>query len=91
MGTAVTSGTGLTVVSTAPIVAGQQGALEPMLQLEDGSFVGRVFSSVGNEWQHMVAFDAAGGLRWRVPGETPIVATLGGGLIAASGTFFSGV
>jgi hypothetical protein len=50
----------------------------PVLQAQDGSFVG----TAGND---MVAFDAGGGLRWVVPNETPQIATADGGVIGASG------
>ena len=69
---AVTTGTSVSVVN-GPMTPGQQ-AVTPVLQLQDGSFVG----SAGD----MVAFDATGNVRWTVPGYQPQIATADGGVIA---------
>jgi hypothetical protein len=64
-----------------PIVA-------PMLQAQDGSFVGLTsvvdFSS-GTSYYEMVAFDASGNVRWVVPNDVPQIATSDPGVIGASG------
>ena len=56
------------------------GPVEPVLQAQDGSFVGTVDTDDGS--QLMVAFDASGGVRWTVGGYTPQIATDDGGVIA---------
>jgi hypothetical protein len=59
----------------------------PVVQAQDGSFVGTAFEGV-TPWDegtnHMIAFDASGGLRRSVPGYTPQIATADGGVIATS-------
>lgn len=60
-------------------VAGQDAAILPVLQLQDGSFVGTVMNS-------MVAFDASGNTRWTVPGDSPQIAP--GGIIGSSGIIY---
>ncbi len=53
--------------------------LSPMLQAQDGSFVG------SDDNGNMVAFDASGNFLWVVPNETPAIATADGGVIGTSG------
>lgn len=62
-------------------VPGQYYPVNPVLQLQDGSFVG----SGGNS---MVAFDASGNVRWTVPGDSPQIATVDAGIIGSSGTTY---
>jgi len=50
----------------------------PMLQLQDGSFVG----TTDDGGSSMIAFDATGKVRWVVPGYCPMIATADGGVIA---------
>jgi hypothetical protein len=64
-------------------VAGQNGTVQPVLQLADGSFVGYAFD--GNGGQYMVAFDASGKVKWTVPGYSPDIATADGGIIGDFG------
>jgi hypothetical protein len=52
--------------------------LTPSLQRADGTFVG------SDQNGNMVAFDASGGLKWGVPGFSPLIATEDDGLIAQS-------
>ena len=77
---ATTNGTSVNLVAVGSMIAGQQGAVEPMLQAQDGSFVGSVFDEQGNSY--MVAFDAGGSVRWSVANEVPAVAMADGGVIA---------
>ncbi len=80
---AVTTGTSISVVS-AQTIGGQQGPLRPVLQAQDGSFVGTAWSNQGTGY--MVAFEANGNIRWSVPNEEPDIATYGGGVMGRSGT-----
>ncbi len=91
-GMAITAGTSVTIVSP-PVVPGQPTSLStpiaPVLQAEDGSFVGTVQVPLpypNNPQINMVAFDAAGNFRWMVANETPQIATADGGVIGQSGT-----
>jgi hypothetical protein len=54
-----------------------------MLQLADGSYVGSVSDNSGQ--QDMVAFDAAGNVKWTMPGYNPDIATADGSIIADIG------
>lgn len=51
--------------------------IQPLLQLSDGSFV-------GNSDDGMANFDAAGNVKWDVPGYSPQMATADGSVIAQS-------
>jgi hypothetical protein len=53
--------------------------LSPSLQRDDGTFVG-IDGNTGN----MMAFDISGSPRWSAPGYYPVIATMGGGVIAQS-------
>jgi hypothetical protein len=82
---AVTTGTSVSVVNP-PQVPGQCDGIpvQPVLQAQDGSFVGEYVDA--NTYKNdMVSFDAAGNVRWVVPNETPAIATADGGVIGASG------
>jgi hypothetical protein len=86
---AVTTGTSVSVVN-APQVPGQVDIVQPVLQAQDGSFVGVITLDVSDPVTHtqaydMVAFDAAGNVRWIVPNDWPQIATADGGVIGASG------
>ena len=86
-GMAITAGTSVTNLN-APQVPGQcMNALAPVLQAQDGSFVGTVQAGPSCENQ-MVAFDASGNVRWTVPNEQPLYATPDGGVIGESGIFY---
>ena len=81
-GLATVSGGNLT--SSTPVNLPGQGALIPMLQAQDGSFIGIASTIAG---QQMVDFDAAGNLKWTVPGYYwPQITTSDGGVIATSYT-----
>ena len=85
---AVTTGTSVSLTN-APVVFGSDGdmdAVQPLLQAQDGSFIGTVV--VGNDANNnplsdMASFDQTGAIRWVVPGNyQPQIATADGGLIA---------
>jgi hypothetical protein len=83
-GSAVVTGSGVSMVS-GPYLPGQRNGwpLLPVLQAQDGSYVGTVW--VGQVWPftpYMIAFDATGGVRWSVAGYGPKIATADGGVIA---------
>ncbi len=56
--------------------------LSPMLQAQDGSFVG------SDDNGNMVAFGASGNTLWSVPNESPAIATADGGVIGESGIVY---
>jgi hypothetical protein len=64
---------------------GQNGPVQPVLQRADGSYIGNVSTSTGNP---MIAFTSSGSTLWTGPNDTPQIASLGGGVIAASGTTY---
>jgi len=85
---AVTTGTGASLTS-APVVFSSDGevdAVQPVLQAQDGSFVGTVvvgYDANNNPLTDMADFDQTGAVRWTVPGNyQPQIATADGGLIA---------
>ncbi len=59
--------------------------LTPVLQAQDGTFVGTYY---GENGQNMAAFDAGGNILWSVPNEWPAIATADGGVIGESGTTY---
>ena len=81
-GMAITTGTSVSMVSAPQLPGG--GLIAPVLQAQDGSFVGTTEdpNTYNND---MVAFDATGNTRWIVPNETPQIATADGGVIGQSG------
>jgi hypothetical protein len=79
---AIVTGGSVSLVK-APQIAGQFYAAQPVLQTQDGSFVGTT-PFLGT----MVAFDQAGNVRWAVPNEQPQIATENGGVIGQSGIFY---
>ncbi len=80
------SGGGYSTTSAGTQVGGQASAIVPVLQAQDGSFVGTVTDDQNNEY--MIAFDSGGGVRWMVPNETPQIATADGGVIGQSGVTY---
>jgi len=83
---AITTGTSASLVS-APQLPGWDfwwGPPIPVLQAQDGSFVGEYLDPNTNN-NDMIAFDAAGNIRWTVPNETPQIAAADGGVIGKSG------
>jgi hypothetical protein len=84
-GMAITTGTSVSLASP-PQVPRQFDSLVPILQAQDGSFVGSV--PVGDDdgsQYNMVSFDASGNVRWVVPNDQPQIATADGGVIGQSG------
>jgi hypothetical protein len=63
----------------APDVSTDGTPVAPVLQAQDGWFVGSVS---GDDGQRMVAFDQSGGVRWVVAGYTPRIALADGGVVA---------
>ena len=82
-GMAVITGTSANVISP-PAAPGQIAAVVPLVQAQDGSFVGSgEVGSTLNPQTSMIAFDASGNVRWVVPNETPQIATDDGGVIGS--------
>jgi hypothetical protein len=59
--------------------------VDPVLQAQDGSFVGITGQDCSVGYGGMVSFDAAGNVRWIVPNDCPQIATADGGVIGQSG------
>jgi hypothetical protein len=78
---AIVSGTGVQLVSAPVIgVAGQYPPFTvPVLQAEDGSFVGIGWD--GNGSVFMIAFNENGSVRWSVANKIPQIATADGSII----------
>jgi len=76
---AITTGASATVISGPAVPLSD---VSPVLQAQDGSFVGIMWLD-GN--QYMIAFDATGSVRWTVPNEQPQIATADGGVIGQFG------
>jgi hypothetical protein len=81
--------------SSGPVIAGQeQVPISPMLQHEDGSFVG--VALVGDKWAsynqlvpYMVGVGPTGSVLWSVANEQPQTATEDGGIIGKSGIIYN--
>jgi hypothetical protein len=82
----ITTGASAGAVLT-PALPGNPEALVPVLQAQDGSFVGRVRDMDTWDWS-MIAFDPSGSVRWSVVGDKPQIATADGGVIGQSGTIY---
>ena len=75
---AITTGANATAIA-APQLPGQASEIIPILQAQDGSYIG---TASGNQ-NSMVSFDQSGNLRWSVPGNwQPQIAIDDGGVIA---------
>jgi uncharacterized protein YjdB len=86
-GAATTSGdsSGSTSMTNIP---GQASPIYPVLQAQDGTFVGQVGigPSPGTVTQYnMIAFDSSSNVLWSVPNDYPSIATADGGVIGSSG------
>jgi hypothetical protein len=79
---------GISDVVWQDAVAGQNTAVQPVLQFADGSYVGSVSDISGNG--DMVAFDASGSVKWTVPRYGPDIATADGGIVADTGLSSNG-
>lgn len=83
---ATVTGTSVSV-GPGPSIAGQNDAVAPALQAEDGSYVGTAY--VGDDrTPYIVAFDESGTVRWTVPNDEPKIGTDDGGVIAKSGIMY---
>ena len=86
---AVVSGTSATVMR-GPSIPGQHTTVVPVLQAQDGSFVGTFYYDGGTN-PNMVSFDVSGNTRWVVPlgsDDYPQIATADGGVITQSGIVY---
>jgi len=83
---ATTSGTSVASQNTLNI-PGQSSSIIPIVQAQDGTFVGTVSVNQGQQTS-MIAFDSSGNLNWSVPNDTPQIATADGGVIGKSGTTY---
>ena len=81
LGMAITNGTGVNLIN-ASLVPDQSDMVVPVLQAQDGPFVGTVWAGSDDPILYMVAFDQTGSLRWSVPNEQPQIATEDGSVIA---------
>jgi hypothetical protein len=79
---ATTSGASLASNTQVTTVPGQASPVLPMLQRQDGNFIGTVSSSMGN---FMIGFTPSGGTLFNVSNDTPLIATADDGVIGASG------
>jgi hypothetical protein len=79
---ALTDGSASLVNPPAVPIESVVAVLSPVLQAQDGSFVGT--TRLSSSEQNMGAFDAAGNVRWIVTGYKPKIATADGGVIAAT-------
>jgi hypothetical protein len=70
----------VSLVSAPQVPGGDQ--VVPVLQAQDGSFIGTTCRYCAPGYGDMVAFDASGTVRWIVPNDTPQIATADGGVIA---------
>lgn len=89
-GLAITSGAGV-ASSATPNLPAQATAIYPVLQAQDGSFVGAmgVGPSPGTVTQYnMVSFTSSGNVTWIVPNDWPQFGTVNGGVIGYSGTTY---
>src|ERR1700740_1705322 len=82
---ATTSDTSVTSKVQATGVPGQQSAVQPALQRQDGNFIGTVSTSAGNS---MIAFSPSGSILFTVANDVPQIATSDNGVVGASGTTY---
>jgi hypothetical protein len=81
-GMATITGGNVTLLQ-APQLPPNDQEVDPVLQAQDGSFVGThcPWCPDGS----IISFDATGNVRWIVPNDTPQIATADGGVIGQSG------
>lgn len=87
-GMAVTNGTSVSSVATGAVAAGQMWELKPVLQAQDGSFVGTTQTTDAG-WL-MIAFEPSGSVRWMVPigYDVPETALANGSVVMQSGLVY---
>ena len=83
---ATITGGGLSLLSPPQLPGG--GLVDPVLQAQDGSFVGTTCLGCPVGYGNIISFDAGGNVRWIVPNDTPQIATADGGVIGQSGTTY---
>jgi hypothetical protein len=69
-------------------IPGQASPIKPVLQAQDGTFIGTVGigPSPGTVTQtNMIGFGGSGNVKWSVPNDYPQIATADGGVIGGSG------
>jgi hypothetical protein len=83
---------GSSLVSSPTVnVPSQATPIYPVLQAQDGSFIGAVGvgPTPGASTQYdMIAFDQSGSVKWNMPNDWPYIATADGGVIGYSGTTY---
>ena len=62
-----------------------QSAVLPVLQLQDGSYVGQAYTDIGLQ---MLNFDQSGHIKWSVPGDGPSMALADGTIVGTSGATY---
>jgi hypothetical protein len=77
---ATITGTSVSQMADLPLSEGMDAPV-PVLQAQDGSYVGTVMDGSTNT-NSMIAFDGGGNIRWMVPKYTPLMALDDGGVIA---------
>ena len=82
---ATTSGPGVTSKVKMSGAPGQQDAVQPVLQRQDGNFIGTVSTTAANS---MIAFTSSGSTLFTVANDAPLMVTLGGGLVGTSGSTY---
>jgi len=82
-GMAAITGGSVSVVSAPQLPFGEQ--VYPVLQAQDGSFVGTTEQDCSVGYGSMFSFDTTGGIHWIVPNDCPQIATADGGVIGQSG------
>ncbi|MGC1106864.1 MAG: D-Ala-D-Ala carboxypeptidase family metallohydrolase, partial [Candidatus Acidiferrales bacterium] len=80
-----TSGTGVATQATLN-VPGQNGPVQPVVQAEDGSFVGSVSTTAG---QWMLDFGTGGNINWSVSNDSPYIANSSDGTLGNSGAIYN--
>ncbi|HUI75386.1 MAG TPA: kelch repeat-containing protein [Candidatus Acidoferrum sp.] len=67
------------------MIPGQTSPIQPVVQLQDGSFAGTISTDGGYS---MLGFDSTGKVNWSVPNDYPQMATSDGGVVGGSGTVY---
>ena len=84
-GMATVNSTSVTMLPT-PTLPGQLEAIIPVLQAQDGSFIGTAQLQFGDWYgDYIIAFDTTGTVRWTVPNDDPQITAVDGGIIGQSG------
>jgi hypothetical protein len=81
-----TTGTSFSAVRGQQVPGLNYGVV-PVLQAQDGSFVGSYYD-LSTSQTNMAGFDGTGNVRWVISNQQPQIATADGGVITQSGTTF---